>query len=64
MKQSDYRTGHFADDLVDQVKRMLRTRPEAHERDIWPLPGRCRSHLVDADLSRMISWPRATTIGT
>jgi hypothetical protein len=52
VQQSDHRAGGLADDLVDQLKRMLRVRSQPHQRDIGSLQSGHRPHVLDFDLPR------------
>ena len=51
-EQRDHRTRGLADDLPDQVERVLRVQPEPDERDVGPFSRRHRPDLLDVDLAR------------
>jgi hypothetical protein len=52
VEEGDYRAGGFADDLVDQIKRVLGAGAESNERDVGPFAGGHGPHVLDVDLSR------------
>jgi hypothetical protein len=51
-EQRDHRTRRLADDLRDQLERVLGVQAETNKRDVRPLPGGHRADLLDVDLSR------------
>jgi DNA-binding NarL/FixJ family response regulator len=51
-QQRDHRAGRLADDLRDQLQRVLGVQTQPDQRHIGPLPGGHRPHLLDVDLAR------------
>ena len=51
-EQRDHRAGCLADDLRDQLERMLGVQSEPDQSDIRPLPRGHRPDLLDVDLAR------------
>ncbi len=52
MQQHDHRARSLTHDLVDQLERMLRARPESDERDVGPLSRGDWPDVRDVDLPR------------
>ena len=63
VQQHDHRAGGFADDLVDQVQRMLRAGSESDQRDVGPFAGVTVRRPQRRSRGRSPRGPSATTIG-
>jgi hypothetical protein len=50
-QECDHRAGSLADDLRDQLERVLGVQPKTDEGDVRPLPGRDRADFLDVDLA-------------
>ena len=52
VEERDHRAGRFADDLADQIERMLGGEPEPDDRDVRLLPRGLRADFLHVDLAR------------
>jgi hypothetical protein len=59
VEEDDHGARCFPNDLVDQLQRVLRAVPEAHQRDVGTLPGGDRSDVGDLDLARDHLMPQS-----
>jgi hypothetical protein len=50
-QQRNHRAGGLADDLGDQVERVIRVQTEPDQRDVGPISGGHRADLLDVDLA-------------
>ena len=57
-EQGDHRASGFADDLLDQLERVLGRETEPDERDIGPFSRGHGTDLVDVDLARDHDVPK------